>query len=45
MDIVREHEVGQERQRDLDREHHWMREDQQEHQQQMIEILEKVMIK
>ena len=28
--------------RDLEQEHHQMREDQQEHQQQMIEILEKV---
>ena len=30
------------RNRELEREHHRMREDQQEHQQQMTEILEKV---
>ena len=41
-EIVRECEVGQERQRELDHEHHRIREDQQEHQQQMMEILEKV---
>ena len=31
-----------ERNRELEQEHYRMREDQQEHQQQMIEILEKV---
>ena len=41
-DIVRECEVGQERQGDLEQEHCRIREDQEEHQQQMIEILEKV---
>ena len=41
-DIVREHEIGQERQGDLEQEHHQIQEYQQEHQQQMIEILEKV---
>ena len=41
-EIVRECEVSQEQQRELERGHHRMREDQQEHQQQMIEILEKV---
>ena len=41
-EIVREHEVGQEKQRVLEQEHHRIREDQQEHQQQMMEVLEKV---
>ena len=41
-EIVRECEVGQERKRELEWEHHGIREDQQEHQQQMMEILEKV---
>ena len=41
-DIVKLCKVGQERQRDLEQEHHRMQEDQEEHQQQMIEILEKV---
>ena len=41
-EIVREQEIGREKQRELEQEHHRMREDQQEHQQQMIEILEKV---
>ena len=40
--IVRQCEVGWERQRDLEQECHRMQEDHQEHQQQMIEILEKV---
>ena len=39
-EIVRECKVSQEKQRELEREHCRMREDQQEHQQQMIEILE-----
>ena len=42
VEISREHEVSQERQRDLEWEHHRITEDQQEHQQQMMEILEKV---
>ena len=41
-EIVREHEVGQERQRELEQEHCRVREDQQKHQQQMMENLEKV---
>ena len=41
-EIVRECEVGQERQRELEQEHHRIREDQQEHQQEMMEMLEKV---
>ena len=41
-EIVREHEVVWERQRELESEHWRIREDQQEHQQQMIAILEKV---
>ena len=41
-DIVRHCKVGQERQRDLEQQCSRMQEDQQIHQQQMIEILEKV---
>ena len=41
-DIVRQHEFGQERKKELEQECHQMQEDHQEHQQQMIEILEKV---
>ena len=41
MDIVKQHEVDQKRQRDLEQECYWMLEDQQKHQQQMIEILRK----
>ena len=41
-DIVKHCRVGQERQRDLEQECYWMQDDQQEHEQQMIEILEKV---
>ena len=41
-EIIREREIGHEKQKVLKRENHRMREDQQEHQQQMIEILEKV---
>ena len=42
VDIVRGYEVAWERQRDLEQECYRLREDQQEHQQQMMEILEKV---
>ena len=41
-DMVKQCEVGRERWRDLEQEHHRMQEDQQGHQQQMTEILEKV---
>ena len=41
-EIVRECEVGWERQRALGQEHQRIRKDQQKHQQQMTEILEKV---
>ena len=37
-DRVRGYEVSQERQRDLEQEHHRIIEDQQEHQQQMRQI-------
>ena len=40
-EIVKEQEVSRDKHRELEREHR-MRKDQQEHQQQMIEILEKV---
>ena len=39
IEIVKEPEVGREKQKELEREHHRMREDQQEHKQQMIGIL------
>ena len=41
-EIVKEQEVSREKHRELEREHCRMKEDQQEHQQQMIEISEKV---
>ena len=41
-EIIKEQEVQREKQKELDWEHQWMREDQQECQYQMIEILEKV---
>ena len=41
-EIVKEQEVSREKQKELEWEHCRIREDQQEHQQQMIEILEKV---
>ena len=41
-DIVKQCKVGWERQRDLEKECHEMQEDQQEHQQQVIEVLGKV---
>ena len=41
-EIVKEQEISRGKQKELEQEHCRMREDQQEHQQQMIEILEKV---
>ena len=41
-EIIRGREIGHEKQKVLEHENHRMREDQQEHQQQMVEILEKV---
>ena len=41
-EIIKEWEITREKQKELEPEHHWMKEDQHECQQQMIEILEKV---
>ena len=41
-EIIKEWEIGREKQKELEQEHRRMREDQHEHQQQMIEMLEKV---
>ena len=41
-EIVKEQEITREKQKELEPEHHQMKEDQHECQQQMIEILEKV---